>query len=96
MHVGYACYCTLGKQVLHAKIKPSNSNKLNDLLNRYTQVTMGTPAVTDQTSVPATSCSEEFIVVVTPRKDYCLKREELNLISPIQETCQFTSAEHVF
>ena len=44
-------------------------------------MTMDTPAVTDQNiiSVLATSCSEEFIVVATPRKDYCLRREELNL-----------------
>ena len=65
---------------------------------RYTQVTMGTPTVTDQNTIPvsATSCGEEFIVVATPRKDYCLRREPLNFISPIQETCQCISAELVF
>ena len=61
-------------------------------------MTTGTPAVTDQniTPVSVTSCSEEFVVVATPRKDYCLRRETLNFMSPIQETCQFTSAELVF
>ena len=74
-----------------------SGNEFNDLLNRYTPVTMGTQAVTDHITTPvsATSCSEELIVVATPRKDYYFKREAINFTSPIQETLQFTSAELV-
>ena len=58
---------------------------------RYTQVTMDTPtaAVTHDheniTPASATSSGEEFIVVVTPKKDYHLKMEATKL-PPIQET----------
>ena len=76
----------------------TNPDDYNNLLYRYTEVTMGTPAVTDQIITPmsATSCSEEFIVVATPRKDYYLRKEALNFTSPVQETFQFTSSELVF
>ena len=59
---------------------------------------MGTPAVTDQniTPVSATSYSEEFLVMATARKDYHTRREAFNFMTPIQETCQFTSAKLVF
>ena len=89
--VGYTCIGMVMILYLHT----------NHLLNRYRQVLMGTPAATDHNiiPVPAITCSydEEVMVVVTPRKDYYLtRRETVNFMSPIQETCQFTSAETVF
>ena len=61
---------------------------------------MGTPttAITNDhdniTPVSATSRGEEYIVVVTPKRDYHLQVEATKL-PPIQETCPFTSAELV-
>ena len=59
---------------------------------------MGTPDVTTRSIIPmsATNCSEEFMIVVTSRKDFRLRKEAFNFTPPIQETCQFTSAELVF
>ena len=68
-------------------------------LNRFRQAIMGTPAATHRniTSVLASSHDEEVMIVVTPRKDYYLTRREANnIMSPIQETCQSTSAGTVF
>ena len=57
----------------------------------------GTPAVTDQNIAPVStaSCSEEFIVMATARKDYRLRRGALYFIRSIQETNQFASFELV-
>ena len=61
---------------------------------------MGTPDTTILnaciTPMSATNCNEEFIIVVTSRKDYRLRKEAFNFTPPIQETCQFISAELVF
>ena len=56
---------------------------------------MGTPAATHHNINPVSAISygEEVMIIVTPRKDYYLiRREEGNFMSPIQETCQSTSA----
>ena len=60
---------------------------------------MGAPAATPYsiTPVSASSQDEEIMIMVTPKKDYHLTmREANNIISPIQETCQCTSAQTVF
>ena len=59
---------------------------------------MGTPAATHYNINPVTAISygEEVMIIVTPRKDYYLTRREAGNMSPIQETCQSTSAETVF
>ena len=56
---------------------------------------MGTQAATHYNITPesAISYGEEVVIIVTPKKDYYLtQREEGNFMSPIQETCQSTSA----
>ena len=45
------------------------------------------------TPVSAGSCNEEMMVMVAPKKDYYLTGRET--VSPIQETCQSTSAERL-
>ena len=68
-------------------------------LNRFRQVITGTLAATHHniTPVSVSSQDEEVMIVITPRKDYYLTRREANnIMSPIQETCQSTSAETVF
>ena len=59
---------------------------------------MGTPTVTDQNTTPvqASSSSDEFIVLATPRRDYYLEMEISNFMSPIQETCQSVSSQTLF
>ena len=60
---------------------------------------MGTPAAIRHSINPvlAISYGEEVVAVVTPRKDYHLTRmEAVYFNSPIQETCQSTSAKTVF
>ena len=74
------------------------SLELNNLLNRYKEVIMGTPVVTYQniTPVQAPSSSDDFIVLAAPRRDYYLETGTFNFMSPIQETCQFVSSQTVF
>ena len=60
---------------------------------------MGTQAVPDRnitTTVSAVSCDEEVMVMVAPKKDYySTRRETVNLMLPIQETCQSTTTERL-
>lgn len=71
------------------------------IVNRYRHVLTGTQAAADRniaTPVSAVSCDEEVMVMVAPKKDYYLTRREaqtVNLMSPIQETCQSTSTERL-
>ena len=56
---------------------------------------MGTPVVTGQNITPVQS-SDEFIVLATLRRDYYLKTETFNFMSPIQETYKFVSSQIAF
>ena len=59
---------------------------------------MGTPAAIPHNITPesAVSYGEGVMIMVTPRRDYYLTRREAgNFMSPIQESCQSTSAETV-
>lgn len=72
------------------------------IVNRYRHVLTGTQAAADRNianPVSAVSCDEEVMVMVAPKQDYYLTRREaqtvINLMSPIQETCQSTSTERL-
>ena len=53
-------------------------------------------AIQNITLVSAVSRDEEVMVMVTPRKDYYLtRRESVNHMLPIQETCQSASTERL-
>ena len=68
------------------------------IMSNSTRARFGQNSTSPVNPVSATGYGEGLTVVVTSKKDYYLeqRRESVNFMLPVQETCQFSSAKTVF